>query len=98
MIIVGGGHIGRPLKIMGEAVGFEVIVVDVEDGRANVPELEVVPVTHDSYIVLITTDHISDEAALRDSLTTPAALHRDDRQPCQVQYHPGSFESRWAKQ
>lgn len=72
LVIVGGGHIGRPLKVMGEAAGFEVIVVDVEAGRATVPELERVNLTEDSYVVLITTDHISDEAALRYSLKTPA--------------------------
>ena len=95
LIIVGGGHIGRPLKIMGEAAGYEVIVVDVDAGRATMPELEAIPVTEASYIILITTDHISDEAALRYAVTTPAALHRDDRQPCQVPHHPGAFESGW---
>jgi xanthine dehydrogenase accessory factor len=72
LIIVGGGHIGRPLKVMGEAAGFEVCVVDVEPGRADVPEMEKVNLTTDSYVVLITTDHISDEAALRISLKSPA--------------------------
>jgi len=72
LIIVGGGHIGRPLKIMGEAAGFDVIVVDVEPGRATVPELETLSLTQDCYVVLITTDHVSDEAALRYALTAPA--------------------------
>ncbi len=72
LVIVGGGHIGHPLKVMGEAAGFEVIVVDVEPGRAHVPALEAVRLTTDSYIVLITTDHISDEAALRHVITSPA--------------------------
>ena len=72
LIIVGGGHIGRPLQIMSEAVGFDVIVVDLEAGRATMPEMEAVLLTEDSYVVLITTDHVSDEAALRYALTTPA--------------------------
>lgn len=72
LVIVGGGHIGRPLKVMGEAAGFEVIVVDVEAGRATVPELTQVELSSVSYIVLITTDHVSDEAALRYALTTSA--------------------------
>lgn len=72
LVIVGGGHIGRPLKVMGEAAGFEVVVVDVAPGRATVPELELVSLTSDSYVVLITTDHISDEAALRIALKSPA--------------------------
>jgi xanthine dehydrogenase accessory factor len=72
LIIVGGGHIGHPLKTMGEAAGFDVMVVDVEPGRADVPELASVHLTTDSYIVLITTDHISDEAALRQVIASPA--------------------------
>jgi xanthine dehydrogenase accessory factor len=72
LVIVGGGHIGRSLKIIGEAAGFDVIVMDIEAGRATVPELETVPLIEDSFVVLITTDHVSDEAALRYALTTPA--------------------------
>ncbi len=72
LVIVGGGHIGKPLKIMGEAAGFDVVVVDVQAGLATVPQLEQVKLGGDSYVVLITTDHISDEAALRYALTTPA--------------------------
>ncbi len=71
LIIVGGGHIGRPLKVMGEAAGFEVIVVDVEPGRADVPELSAIHLTADTYVVLITTDHVSDEAALRQVIGSP---------------------------
>ncbi len=71
LIIVVGGHIGRPLKVMGEAAGFNVIVVDVEAGRADVPELSTLSLMADSYVVLITTDHVSDEAALRCAITSP---------------------------
>ncbi len=72
MIIVGGGHVGRPLKALSEIAGFDVIVVDVEPGRADIPELEAVHLTLDSFIVLITTDHVSDEAALRQVIHSPA--------------------------
>jgi xanthine dehydrogenase accessory factor len=72
LIIVGGGHIGRPLKMMGEVAGFDVRVVDVIPGRADIPELGAVTLGSDSYVVLITTDHISDEAALRIALRSPA--------------------------
>lgn len=71
-IIFGGGHIGRPLKVMGEAAGFDVVVVDAEPGRASVPGLDAVCLTADSFIVLITTDHVSDEAALRQVIDSPA--------------------------
>jgi xanthine/CO dehydrogenase XdhC/CoxF family maturation factor len=72
LIIVGGGHIGKPLQVMGEAAGFDVSVVDVETGRATAPELDTAGFTGDTYIVLITTDYVSDEAALRQALATPA--------------------------
>lgn len=71
LIIVGGGHIGRPLKAMGEAAGFNVVTVDVEPGRADIPSLEQINFQQKAYVVLITTDHISDEAALRYVITTP---------------------------
>ncbi len=71
MIIVGGGHVGRPLKALSETAGFDVTVVDVEPGRADIPELSTVTLTVDSFIVLITTDHVSDEAALRKVIHSP---------------------------
>lgn len=40
--------------------------------RATVPELDTVSLTADSYVVLITTDHVSDEAALRQVIVSPA--------------------------
>jgi xanthine dehydrogenase accessory factor len=43
----------------------------VEPGRANVPGLDSVRLTADSFIVLITTDHVSDEAALRQVIHSP---------------------------
>lgn len=72
LVVVGGGHVGHALGVMGDTVGFEVVVVDVEPGRATVPELAAVALTEDSYVVLITTDHVSDEAALRTVITSPA--------------------------
>jgi len=72
LIIVGGGHIGQPLQVMGEAAGFNVIVVDAEPGLATVSGLEALVLDHDSYVVLITTDHVSDEAALRQVIGSPA--------------------------
>jgi len=72
LVIVGGGHIGRPLKIMAEAAGFQALVVDVEPGLASMPALDAAKLTGHSYVVLITTDHVSDEAALRIALKSPA--------------------------
>ena len=47
-------------------------IVDVEPGRAEVPELDAVTFTADTSVVLLTTDHVSDAAALRKVIDTPA--------------------------
>jgi xanthine dehydrogenase accessory factor len=72
LVIVGGAHIGRSLKVIGETAGFDVTVVDVEPGLADLPELAAGHLTADSYVVLITTDQVSDEAALRQVIGSPA--------------------------
>ena len=65
LIIVGGGHIGAPLKVMAEAAGFKVVVVDAYPGKGEVSELKTNAIDENTFIVLLTTDHVSDEAALR---------------------------------
>ncbi len=72
LVIVGGGHIGRPLKEMARLAGFNVKLIDVEPGRSEITELDSIQLSPDSYVVLITTDHISDEAALRKAIVSPA--------------------------
>jgi xanthine dehydrogenase accessory factor len=72
LVIVGGGHIGHPLRVMAEAAGFDVVVVDVDPGQAGVVDLDTVSLPDDSYVVMVTTDHVSDEAALRQALASPA--------------------------
>ncbi len=73
LLIVGGGHIGQPLRDLAETVGFDVQVVDVRPERANVAQLDPAAVTASTYVVLITEDHVTDEQALRQVLETPAA-------------------------
>jgi xanthine dehydrogenase accessory factor len=34
LVIVGGGHVGQPLRILGSTAGFETITVDVDAERA----------------------------------------------------------------
>ena len=57
---------------MREAATFDASVVDVESGRADVPGLDATHLTADSFVVLITTDHVLDEVALRIALGSPA--------------------------
>ena len=73
LLIVGGGHIGRPLAEMARIVGFNVQVVDVRPERATVPQLDPTAITPWTYVVLITEDHVTDEQALRQVVDTPAA-------------------------
>ncbi len=73
LLIVGGGHIGRPLAEMARIVGYEVQVVDVRPERGDRKQLDPAAITADTYVVLITENHETDEAALRQVLATPAA-------------------------
>jgi xanthine dehydrogenase accessory factor len=71
LLIIGGGHIGRPLAELARTVGYEVQVVDVSPERGDRPQLDPAAITSSTYVVLITEDHVTDEAALRQALPTP---------------------------
>lgn len=73
LLLVGGGHVGRPLAELGRVVGYNVQVVDVGPDWAGHPHLAPETITGRTYVVLITEDHVTDEQALRDVLPTPAA-------------------------
>jgi xanthine dehydrogenase accessory factor len=72
LLIVGGGHIGRPLAELARTVGYEVQVVDLSPERDDRPQLDPTAVTSSTYVVLITEDHVTDEGALRQALPTLA--------------------------
>ena len=73
LLLVGGGHIGRPLAELAHVIGYDVQVVDVLAERADRPQLAPDTITDRTYVVLITEDHVTDEQALRDALPTPVA-------------------------
>ncbi len=73
LLIVGGGHIGGPLAELARMVGYEVTIVDIRPERADRPKLDAKEIRPDTHIVLITEDHRTDEQALRELLSTPAA-------------------------
>jgi xanthine dehydrogenase accessory factor len=73
LLIVGGGHIGRPLADMARLAGFSVQVVDLLPERATVPQFDPMAITPWTYVVIITETHVADEEALRQVLDTPAA-------------------------
>lgn len=73
LLIVGGGHIGRPLAELAHVLHYEVQVVDVNPDRATVATLDPSMVTHRTSIVVVTATHETDEQALRAVIDTPAA-------------------------
>jgi xanthine dehydrogenase accessory factor len=73
LLVVGGGHIGRPLVELSRVLDYEVRVVDVEPQRATEAALDPAAVTPSTYVVIITENHESDEEALRQLVGTPAA-------------------------
>lgn len=73
ILIVGGGHIGQPLAEMGRRVGYEVRVVDIDPDRGDRPLLDPENIAENTYVVLITENHVTDERILRDALPTPTA-------------------------
>ncbi len=72
LLIVGGGHVGRPLAELARIVGYEVHVIDVHPERGERAHIDPASVTGSTYVVLMTEDHVTDEAALRVVLPTPA--------------------------
>lgn len=72
LLIVGGGHIGRPLSEMASIAGYDLKVVDVRPERGMDTMLNLSEITANTHVVLITEDHVTDEQAFRDVLLTPA--------------------------
>lgn len=85
LIIAGAGHVGRAVARLGGFLGFDIVVIDDRPEFANTarfPEagqlivgdiaesLGALPVSSETYIVIVTRGHRHDEAALR------ACIHR----------------------
>lgn len=70
LLIVGGGHVGKPLAEIARLLNYDVRVVDVRAERGNT--LDPTAVTAHTSIVLITEDHVADETALRAVIESPA--------------------------
>jgi len=88
LVIAGAGHVGRAVARLGKLLRFEVIVVDDRPEFANAgrfPEadqiivaevgntLREIPVSKDTYIVIVTRGHRHDEEALRACVKSRAA-------------------------
>jgi len=88
LLVVGAGHIGRPLGRMGKELGFRVAVLDDRQEFASLSrfpdadqvivgdfgeELSRFPITRSTYVVLVTRGHLEDERALRQVIGSSAA-------------------------
>jgi len=88
LLIIGGGHIGKALSVIGGLCGFSVEVVDDRPEYANeerFPEADRVtrgrfdevladyPIDANTYIVCVTRGHRHDETSLRLVVDSPAA-------------------------
>lgn len=73
LLLVGGGHVGRPLAEMARLVGYQVDVVDVRPERGTRLSLAPEMVDAHTYLVITTEDHRSDLEALRQVIRSPAA-------------------------
>ena len=72
LLVVGGGHVGRPLVELARTVGYDVQTVDVKQARGDQLQISPESVKAYTYAVLITENHTTDEEALRRLLSTPA--------------------------
>ncbi len=70
LLVVGGGHVGRPLAEMARLLDYEVRLADVRPERGQ--PFDPATITADTYVVILTEDAASDEAVLRAALPTPA--------------------------
>ena len=88
LLIVGGGHIGQAVCHLGSLLDFEVTVVDDRPEYANkekLPEADHIlvdgvgnavkglPISSDTYIVIVTRGHRDDAEALRNCINSEAA-------------------------
>lgn len=88
LVIIGAGHIGRELYLLGRHQGFRVLVVDdrhemLADERfpeadcrlvANLAtEVAALPLTAASYVTIATSAHENDRLALEGVIDSPAA-------------------------
>ncbi|MFC1718278.1 XdhC family protein [Candidatus Poribacteria bacterium] len=88
LIIAGAGHIGQAVSHLGSLLDFEVTVIDDRPEFANkeqLPEadsiivdnigkaMRAIPISSDTYIVLVTRGHKSDADALKQCIDSKAA-------------------------
>jgi len=73
LLIVGGGHLGRPLAEMARIAGWVVDIVDSRPERGTATELDPSAITPWTYVVIVTETHATDQETLRRVLDTKAA-------------------------
>jgi xanthine dehydrogenase accessory factor len=64
MLIIGGGHVGQPLAEMARIVGYDVHIIDAKSERASEADVDLAAMSKQTYVVIMTENHISDEEFL----------------------------------
>ena len=100
--IFGGGHISLSVSRMANLAGFDTVVADDREAFANAerfpeasethagPWNEIFPklrINNFSYIVIVTRGHKGDLDCLRWAVEEPGAIHRNDRQQAESDFH-----------
>jgi len=88
LLVIGGGHVGKALSVIGDMCGFSVEIVDDRPEYANAerfPEAERItrgrfdevladyPIDENTYVVCVTRGHKHDEISLRAVVSSKAA-------------------------
>ncbi len=88
LLIIGGGHVGKALAVIGRVCGFSIEVVDDRPEFASAerfPEADRItcgrfdevlsdyPIDASTYVVCVTRGHKHDETSLREVIASPAA-------------------------
>ena len=88
LLIIGAGHVGARLATLGKLLDYRVVVLDARAEMVDAERLpaadelvcgdpartgELVAITADTHIVIVTHDHENDREALRAVIESPAA-------------------------
>src|SRR5574341_1707483 len=70
LLIVGSGHVGKPLALIARLLNYDVLLADLRPERGQ--SFDPASVTANTFVVIMTEDAVSDEEILRAALPTPA--------------------------
>lgn len=84
LLIVGGGHVGKPLAEIARLLNYAVLLADVRPERGQA--FDPAAITANTFVAIMTEDAVSDEAVLHAALPTPTPYIGmiGSRRKCQI--------------